>query len=71
MDAFAHLSVLVSIILGLAITQVLQGFRGIVLARTGPRVLGASAVGRDRARHLRAVLVGDVRTARAARLDLR
>ena len=33
MDAFGHLSVLISIILGLAITQLLQGFRGIVLAR--------------------------------------
>jgi len=37
MDAFAHLSVLISIILGLAITQLLQGFRGIVLARTRVR----------------------------------
>ena len=37
MDAFAHLSVLISIILGLAITQLLQGFRGIVLARTQVR----------------------------------
>src|SRR5919112_5636224 len=33
MEAFSHLSVLISIILGLAITQLLQGFRGIVLAR--------------------------------------
>lgn len=30
MDAFTHLSVLVSIILGLAITQVLQGFRSLI-----------------------------------------
>lgn len=34
MEAFAYLSVLLSIILGLAITQVLQGFRGLMLART-------------------------------------
>ena len=33
MEAFGHLSVLISIILGLAITQLLQGLRGIVLAR--------------------------------------
>ncbi|MEO7072645.1 MAG: hypothetical protein ABI300_06615 [Rhodanobacter sp.] len=33
MDAFSYLSVLLSIILGLAITQVLQGFRGLMLAR--------------------------------------
>ena len=38
MDAFSHLSVLISIILGLAITQLLQGFRGIVLARARVRV---------------------------------
>src|SRR5579885_1105563 len=33
MDPFSYLSVLLSIILGLAITQILKGFRGIVLAR--------------------------------------
>lgn len=37
MDAFSYLSVLLSIILGLAITQVLQGFRGLMLARTRVR----------------------------------
>ncbi|HJR13655.1 MAG TPA: hypothetical protein VJ833_07120 [Rhodanobacteraceae bacterium] len=34
MDAFSYLSVLISIILGLAVTQVLQGFRGLILARS-------------------------------------
>ncbi len=38
MDQFSYLSVLLSIILGLAITQVLQGFRGILLARTRVRM---------------------------------
>ena len=33
MDAFSYLSVLISIILGLAITQVLQGYRSLLLAR--------------------------------------
>jgi hypothetical protein len=33
MDAFSYLSVLLSIILGLAIAQVLQGYRSILLAR--------------------------------------
>lgn len=33
MDAFSYLSVLLSIILGLAITQVLQGYRAVLLAR--------------------------------------
>ncbi len=33
MDAFSYLSVLLSIILGLAITQVLQGYRALILAK--------------------------------------
>jgi len=33
MDAFSYLSVLLSIILGLAITQILKGFRGLALSR--------------------------------------
>jgi hypothetical protein len=33
MDQFGYLSVLLSIIVGLSLTQVLKGFRGIVLAR--------------------------------------
>ena len=33
MDAFSYLSVLISVILGLAITQVLQGYRILALAR--------------------------------------
>ena len=33
MDAFSYLSVLISLILGLAITQVLKGFRGLMQAR--------------------------------------
>lgn len=34
MDAFSYLSVLLSIILGLAIQQILQGYRALILART-------------------------------------
>jgi hypothetical protein len=34
MDAFSYLSVLISIILGLAIAQVLQGYRALLLARS-------------------------------------
>jgi hypothetical protein len=34
MDAFSYLSVLISLILGLAITQVLKGIRGLMHART-------------------------------------
>jgi hypothetical protein len=38
MDAFSYLSVLLSIVLGLAMTQILQGFRGLVLTRA--RIVG-------------------------------
>jgi hypothetical protein len=34
MDEFSYLSVLISVILGLAVTQILKGFRGLVLSRT-------------------------------------
>jgi hypothetical protein len=33
MDEFSHLSVLLSVILGLAVTQILKGFRGLLLSR--------------------------------------
>lgn len=33
MDEFSYLSVLLSVILGLAVTQILKGFRGLVLSR--------------------------------------
>ena len=38
MDAFSYLSVLLSIILGLAITQILQGYRGLLLARVRVKI---------------------------------
>jgi hypothetical protein len=38
MDEFSYLSVLLSVILGLAVTQILKGFRGLVLARTQVRI---------------------------------
>jgi hypothetical protein len=38
MDEFGYLSVLLSIILGLAVTQILQGFRGILLSRARIRI---------------------------------
>ncbi len=38
MDQFSYLSVLLSIIIGLAITQVLKGFRGILLGRRRVRM---------------------------------
>jgi hypothetical protein len=44
MDAFSYLSVLISIILGLAVTQVLQGLRGLLLARSRLRAYWPSVV---------------------------
>lgn len=38
MDEFSYLSVLLSIILGLAVTQILQGFRGLLLSRARVRL---------------------------------
>ena len=38
MDAFSYLSVLISVILGLAVTQILKGFRGILLSRARVRI---------------------------------
>jgi hypothetical protein len=44
MDAFSYLSVLLSIILGLAITQVLQGFRGLMHARSHVRLYAPTLI---------------------------
>jgi hypothetical protein len=38
MDEFGYLSVLLSVILGLAVTQILKGFRGLILSRARIRV---------------------------------
>lgn len=38
MDQFSYLAVLLSIILGLAVTQVLTGFRGLLQSRTTVRL---------------------------------
>jgi hypothetical protein len=38
MDAFAYLSVLISIVIGLAITQILQGYRAVLIARPKFRI---------------------------------
>jgi hypothetical protein len=44
MDAFSYLSVLLSIILGLAITQILKGFRTVMLARSRLRTYWPSVL---------------------------
>jgi hypothetical protein len=45
MDEFSYLSVLISVILGLAVTQILKGFRGILLSRRGFGFTGRSLLG--------------------------
>lgn len=44
MDAFSHLSVLLSIILGLAITQILKGYRGLMQSRARLRLYGPAVL---------------------------
>lgn len=44
MDAFSYLSVLLSIIIGLAITQILQGYRGLLLSRSRIRLYAPTMV---------------------------
>ena len=46
MDAFSYLSVLFSIILGLAITQILQGYRGSCSRATAWRCTARPCSGR-------------------------
>jgi hypothetical protein len=38
MDEFSYLSVLISVVLGLAVAQILQGFRGLLLSRSRTRI---------------------------------
>ncbi len=38
MDQFSFLSVLISVILGLAVAEILQGFRGLLWSRTRIRI---------------------------------
>ena len=40
MDEFSYLSVLLSVILGLAVTQILKGFRGLLLSRARIQIYG-------------------------------
>ena len=44
MDSFSYLSVLLSIVIGLAITQILQGLRALMLARGSARLYGPSLI---------------------------
>ncbi|HXG81635.1 MAG TPA: hypothetical protein VNJ05_07525 [Sphingomicrobium sp.] len=44
MDSFSYLSVLLSIVIGLAITQILQGMRALMLARTTARIYWPSLI---------------------------
>ena len=70
MDEFSYLSVLLSVILGLAVAQILKGFRGLLLSRARVRLLLAGLrLGRARAAGLFPELVVDVWDAQSSRLD--
>lgn len=71
MDEFSYLSVLLSVILGLAVTQILKGFRGLLLSRARARatLLAGHRLGRARAAGLFPELVVDVWDAHSSRLD--
>jgi len=43
-ESFSYVSVLLSIVLGLAITQVLQGFRGLILTRAKVKLYGLAVL---------------------------
>ena len=44
MDSFGYLSILLSIIIGLAVTQILQGMRALILARKRARLFAPSLI---------------------------
>lgn len=44
MDAFSYLSVLLSIIIGLSMTQILQGYRGLLLSRSRLRLYAPTII---------------------------
>jgi len=46
MDEFSYLSVLISVILGLAVAQILKGFRGICCRGRGFDLLAGHCLGR-------------------------
>jgi len=71
MDEFSYLSVLISVILGLAVMQILKGVpRNLAVAGAGSDLLAGHCLGRVLASDLFAELVVDVRDAKAARLDV-
>jgi hypothetical protein len=71
MDEFSYLSVLISVILGLAVTQILKGFRGIfALADADSHLLASDRLGGLAAAGLRPELVGDVRVAPLSTMDV-
>jgi hypothetical protein len=70
MDEFSYLSVLISVILGLAVTQILKGFRGILLSRARVRIYWPVIACCTLASDLFAELVVDVWDAKPARLDV-
>ena len=70
MDEFSYLSVLISVILGLAVTQILKGLRNFAVADADSHLLASDRLGGLAAADLRPKLVGDVRVAPLSAMDL-
>jgi hypothetical protein len=70
MDEFSYLSVLISVILGLAVTQILNGFPGNFAIAGADSHLLATRIDGLAAAGLRPGLVGDVRVAPLSAMDL-
>jgi len=70
MDSFTYITVLLSIVLGLAITQVILGFRGLILTRVKVRLYGPRDMGGDCAFASDSSMVGRLLDAQATQLDI-
>src|SRR6476620_12518771 len=70
MDSFTYISVLLSIVVGLAITQVLLGLRGLILTRESEAIHPDSDMGGNCAPDSDSSVVGRLRDARAIQLDI-
>ena len=70
MDEFGYLAVILSIILGLSVTQLLQGLSQVINARDRVRIRAGDWMGAAAAPHRCAGVVGNVWLSQPAYLDL-
>jgi hypothetical protein len=69
MEEFSYLSVLLSVILGLAVTQILKGFRWLLLSRAHSDLLARDWMGHLRVTSVFSELVVDVWNAQPSGLE--